>query len=122
MIPLPTELVRRRARGSIRLRSPAGVCRTKRYSSPGRAAATSADQVSALPPSSRASGLRAASQSLNVPTTATDSAWGAQTRKVEPDSWEVAPMPGRLEGVGGTLSKVHEPGALRQDAARDGRI
>src|SRR3954469_24266703 len=98
MTALPTEFVRRRARGSSLFRSPDGVWSTKRYSSPGRASATSADQVSARPPSSRASGCRAASHALKLPTTATAVACGAQTRNVVPPSKGTAPMPGRREG------------------------
>src|SRR4051812_19569771 len=108
-MPLPTEFVRRRARGSIRLRSPAGVWRTNRYSSPAPAPGTSADQVSPRPPSSRASGWRAASQPLKVPTTLTAVAFGAQTRNIVTPRAAVAsagngiaPIPGRDDGVGGT--------------------
>src|SRR3954463_8756242 len=98
MTALPTEFVRRRARGSSRFRSPQGVWSTNRYSSPRPASATSADQVSARPSSSRTSGCRAASHSLNVPTTATAVACGAQTRNAVPPSNGTAPMPGRREG------------------------
>jgi hypothetical protein len=82
------------------LRWPAGVSRMKRYSAPGPASATSRDQVSAAPPSSRASGWLVAFQSLNVPTTATAVAWGAQTRKVVPPLNGTAPIPGRGDGCG----------------------
>ena len=53
---LPTELVSWRARGSMRESSSPPARTRNRYSSPGRASVTSADQV---PPSSGASGTRA---------------------------------------------------------------
>src|SRR4051812_3524223 len=98
MTALPTEFVRRRARGSSLFRSPDGVWSTNRYSSPGRASATSVDHVSARPSPPRTRGCRAASHSLNVPTTATAVACGAQTRNAVPPSNGTAPMPGRREG------------------------
>src|SRR5688572_22300945 len=87
--PLPTEFVTSRAYGSILDSSPHGVWSEKRYSSPILAPGTSAYQY----PSgfSRVSGCLVLSQLLNVPTTETASACGAQTRKATPLSCGIAP-------------------------------
>src|SRR5689334_4927476 len=109
MIPLPTELVTAKARGSMRQWVP---FMTKRYSSPGRAPATSADQ---LPLPSGASGCAVALQPLNVPATLTDVAQGAHTLNVvaSPPGSGRAPIPGRADGLGIDASVVEIQSASR---------
>src|SRR5437764_14449274 len=78
----PTEFVTSRAYGSMRVNSPVGVVRWKRYSSPTLAPGTSTYQ---MPESvSFVIGWVDLFHSLNVPTTESFSAWGAQTRKATP--------------------------------------
>ena len=65
------------------------------YSAPTATAGTSTDQYPLLP--SGKSGLAVADQALKSPATATPEANGAQTRKVVPVSYGVAPMKGLVE-------------------------
>src|SRR5918911_2076397 len=98
MTLFPAELVSSRAYGSF-FQSTAPVSRfviTNLYWCPIRASGTSVDQY---PLSSLVSGVAVADHSLNSPATLTARAKGAQTRKVTPSGYGMAPMYGRVEAV-----------------------
>src|SRR5207247_1749132 len=61
----------------------------------------SAENVPSLP---RASSSSVGFHPLKSPATKTLSAFGAQTRKVVPPAYGIAPMPGRLDGVAGAVA------------------
>src|SRR5207237_785908 len=93
MMPFPMEFVTSFARGSIR-----HCPRTMNvYCWPAVAPGTSTDQ---WPLPSAASGVAVALHALNSPATKTEGAKGAQTRKVTPPEYAMAPRPERDEGWG----------------------
>src|SRR5437870_9437302 len=111
MMPFPMELVTSFARGSIRHCPPT----MKVYCCPTLAPGRSTDQ---WPFPSAASGVAVALHALNSPATKTEGAKGAQTRKVTPPEYAMAPRPGRDEGWGTVRPRQRERSDVRKGAPR----